>query len=100
MCGWARRPAMADPSCCTTSNQKEPRPTFASRRRLFMAQRKALGRGLSALLGTPSVGTVVETPEDNLREIDIDRILPNAQQPRRNFDDDALNELAESIRIH
>jgi ParB family chromosome partitioning protein len=59
-----------------------------------MAQRKALGRGLSALLGTP------ELESDPLREIDIDRILPNSHQPRKNFDDDALNELANSIREH
>jgi ParB family chromosome partitioning protein len=59
-----------------------------------MAQRKALGRGLSALLGSPEVET------DPLREIDIDRILPNAHQPRKHFDEDALNELANSIREH
>ena len=59
-----------------------------------MAQRKALGRGLSALLGTPEVET------DQLREIDVDRILPNAQQPRKCFDEDALEELANSIREH
>jgi ParB family chromosome partitioning protein len=59
-----------------------------------MAQRKALGRGLSALLGTPDLET------DQLREIDIDRILPNSHQPRKNFDEDALNELANSIREH
>src|SRR5947207_15333448 len=59
-----------------------------------MAQRRALGRGLSALLGTPDLET------DSLREIDIDRILPNSHQPRKNFDDDALNELADSIREH
>lgn len=59
-----------------------------------MAQRKALGRGLSALLGTP------ETETDQLREINIDRILPNAHQPRKSFDEDALNELADSIREH
>lgn len=60
-----------------------------------MAQRKALGRGLSALLGTPDL----ETPE-SLREIDIDRILPNSHQPRKNFDEAALNELSDSIREH
>jgi len=59
-----------------------------------MAQRKALGRGLSALLGTP------EQESEELREIDINRILPNAQQPRKNFDEDGLNELADSIRAH
>ena len=59
-----------------------------------MAQRKALGRGLSALLGTP------ETEIEQIREVDIDRILPNGQQPRKNFDDESLNELADSIRTH
>jgi ParB family chromosome partitioning protein len=57
-------------------------------------QRKALGRGLSALLGTP------ERESEELREIDINRILPNAQQPRKNFDEEGLNELADSIRAH
>ena len=59
-----------------------------------MAQRKALGRGLSALLGAPDLET------GHLREIDIDRILPNSHQPRKSFDEDALNELANSIREH
>ena len=59
-----------------------------------MAQRKALGRGLNALLGTP------ELESDQLREIDVDRILPNSHQPRKNFDEESLNELANSIRVH
>jgi len=61
-----------------------------------MAQRKALGRGLNALLGTSDL----EGDADHLREIDIDRLLPNSQQPRKNFDEGALNELADSIREH
>ena len=60
-------------------------------------QRKALGRGLSALLGTPSP-EVLES--GGLREIDIDRIVPNTQQPRKHFGEEALNELADSIRVH
>jgi ParB family transcriptional regulator, chromosome partitioning protein len=60
-----------------------------------MAQRKALGRGLNALLGTPEAEAA-----DQLREIDIDRIIPNTQQPRKQFDEDALDELAASIREH
>jgi ParB family chromosome partitioning protein len=59
-----------------------------------MAQRKALGRGLSALLGTAELET------DQLRELDVDRILPNSHQPRKNFDEAALDELADSIREH
>src|SRR5215470_19143582 len=81
--------------CSMTSNRRGPKVTSASQRRSFMAQRKALGRGLSALLGTPDL----ETPE-TLREIDIDRILPNSHQPRKNFDENALIELADSIREH
>ena len=57
-------------------------------------QRKALGRGLSALLGTPDLET------DKLREIDIERILPNSHQPRKTFNEDTLNDLANSIRAH
>ena len=63
-----------------------------------MAQRKALGRGLSALLGTPTPETEVDS--EKLREIDIDRIVPNTQQPRKYFNEEALNELADSIRAH
>ncbi|PYS53518.1 MAG: chromosome partitioning protein ParB [Acidobacteria bacterium] len=59
-----------------------------------MAERKALGRGLSALLGTPDLEA------DKLIEIDIERILPNAHQPRKSFDEESLNELANSIRAH
>ena len=61
-----------------------------------MAQRKALGRGLSALLGTPDP----EHEHGQLLEIDTDRILPNAHQPRKVFDNDGINELASSIREH
>src|SRR5262249_40579328 len=46
------------------------------------------------LLGTPDV------EGDQLREIDIDRILPNSHQPRKTFDEGALGELADSIREH
>jgi len=45
-------------------------------------------------LGTPDLDV------DQLREIDIDRILPNSHQPRKNFDETALDELANSIREH
>jgi ParB family chromosome partitioning protein len=59
-----------------------------------MAQRKALGRGLNALLGTSDLES------EQLLEVDIDRILPNSHQPRKSFDDSGLSELADSIREH
>lgn len=53
---------------------------------------RGLGRGLAALVAEfPGGGTASV-------EIDVDRIRPNARQPRRTFDDGALDGLAESIR--
>ncbi len=45
-------------------------------------------------MGTPDFDA------DQLREIDVDRILPNSHQPRKNFDEESLNDLANSIRVH
>ncbi len=55
--------------------------------------KRALGRGLGALL-PPAEG------EDGgrLRDLAIDTLVPNPQQPRRDFDERALEELAQSIR--
>lgn len=55
--------------------------------------RRALGRGLSALLTPPS-----EATGEELLEVPLDAIQPNGAQPRTNFDDKRLNELAESIK--
>ncbi len=90
------------------------------------AQKKArgLGRGLDALFGDVEVNAAKsadterpkrkrnvaeekaeepaeqELPEGSLRYIDINEIKPNASQPRKNFDEDKLEELAESIDQH
>src|SRR5690349_18802513 len=54
--------------------------------------RKALGRGLSALLADSLA------QGDELLEVDIDLIEPNPDQPRYNFNEDKLNDLAQSIK--
>ncbi|PYV24474.1 MAG: chromosome partitioning protein ParB [Acidobacteria bacterium] len=54
--------------------------------------RKALGKGLSALLQE------VETKPTGVEEIELDLIDPNPLQPRREFPEAALEELAASIR--
>lgn len=59
--------------------------------------RKALGRGLSALLGEDSTN---QTGEEGLIEIDLDLITPNAEQPRTRFTEANLEELAQSIRVN
>jgi ParB family transcriptional regulator, chromosome partitioning protein len=58
--------------------------------------RKVLGRGLSALLGEESD----QLNKEELINIDIDLIKPNSQQPRTTFEDQALEELAQSIRVN
>lgn len=56
-------------------------------------KRGGLGRGLDVLL--PQTDSLLETV---VRDIDIDDIDPNADQPRREFDQEALKQLSESIR--
>lgn len=53
------------------------------------------GRGLDALIDTGEVRT---QGSSNLNEIEISKIEPNPNQPRREFDETALQELANSIR--
>ena len=63
--------------------------------------KKGLGRGLSALLGeAPRPEPEGQGRRDSVRDVDIARIRPNPAQPRQHFDEDALAELAESIRQH
>ena len=68
---------------------------------------RGLGRGLGALLGedivnpepVPSAQTEETKPDsDAVRMLDILKIDPNRDQPRKSFDDEALNDLAESIK--
>lgn len=56
--------------------------------------KKGLGRGLGALI------TERETESSEIKEIMLADIIPNPDQPRRTFDDEKLNELAQSIKEH
>lgn len=58
-------------------------------------KRNALGRGLDSLI---SMGEINTSGSSAISEIDIDRIVPNPDQPRRSFDETSLDELATSIR--
>lgn len=61
-----------------------------------MAERKGLGKGLGALLGDAAV----QSPESGILQIPIEKVEPNANQPRSLFDEEALADLAESIARH
>ena len=60
-------------------------------------KQKGLGRGLDAIFGTEK--PVVKTaPMNSMAEIATEQIIPNPNQPRTQFDEEALGELAASIR--
>jgi ParB family chromosome partitioning protein len=77
-----------------------------------MSKKKALGRGLSALLSDSPTDDKLEveipvglttpstTTPSGMTEIPLDQIEVNPFQPRTHFDQDALLELAESIKVH
>ncbi len=54
-----------------------------------------MGKGLAALLGETSTN---ESPHESVHMLLIDQILPNPHQPRQNFAEEPLQELANSIR--
>ena len=62
-----------------------------------MASQKGLGKGLGALLGD-----FTESPaeESAYRLLPLHRVDPNPEQPRQDFDQEELDALAESIRLH
>jgi ParB family chromosome partitioning protein len=60
-----------------------------------MAKPKGLGRGLDALL---SGDDSAAPPQGELRVVAVTQLAPGKYQPRTRMDDDALNELADSIR--
>jgi|SaaInlV_100m_DNA_5_1039725.scaffolds.fasta_scaffold07920_2 ParB family transcriptional regulator, chromosome partitioning protein len=74
------------------------------------AKKRGLGSGLDTLLGVTKVSEEIETSQEevaqgkteahqaSLLELPIDQIQRGQYQPRRYFDEEALNELAESIK--
>jgi ParB family chromosome partitioning protein len=65
---------------------------------IMAVKKKGLGRGLTALLGNSDVETMIEPSNaDELRNIDVDLIERGPWQPREHFDEDLLQELADSI---
>ena len=78
-----------------------------------MSKKKALGRGLSALLKdntseeklevdiqSPPAPSHAPPPASGISEIPVDQIEVNPFQPRTHFDEEALKELSESIKVH
>ena len=77
-----------------------------------MSGKKGLGRGLESLFGfyedigsetitnQKSVEPKPQSKQNGVTELDINKIYPNPNQPRKHFDEEALQELANSIKLH
>lgn len=67
-----------------------------------MAGRKGLGKGIDAMISGDDTKTkqVVKEVVKEVDTIDINKIEPNSNQPRKNFNEDKIHELAESIKQH
>ena len=70
-------------------------------------KRKALGRGLEQLFTNEVINfdqfekdVVASSKESDIKQINIDEIRSNPYQPRKTFNEESLNELAESIKEH
>lgn len=58
-------------------------------------ENKRFGKGLSSLLGEKNLSII---SQNNKNEIDVNSIIINDKQPRKNFNEDSLKELVESIK--
>lgn len=64
------------------------------------SSKKGLGGGLSNLFGGDADNLGVDSASDSVTQLSLSKIEPNPNQPRKVFDQTALEELAESIRQH
>ena len=69
--------------------------------------KKGLGRGLESLFAMYDEEVEQSTPSEvkkatskEIDSVELDKILPNPNQPRKNFDEEGLKELASSIKVH
>ena len=61
---------------------------------------RGLGKGLGALLPDKPLYEKNDNKTEYIRQINVNKIIPNLNQPRRDFDNDKLQELSESIKEH
>jgi ParB family chromosome partitioning protein len=64
-------------------------------------KKSGLGKGLDALIGESKVKPAVnEDPKNGWIELDINKVEPNRDQPRKSFEEDSLLDLSDSIKQH
>lgn len=65
-----------------------------------MAQRSGLGKGLESLIPTFQSSPLPADSAEQVRQLPVDSISPNPQQPRKVFEEEQLEDLAASIKQH
>ena len=65
-----------------------------------MAKMTGLGKGLDALFSMPIAEEEIKNENDVLKNLKITDIEPNREQARKKFDEEAISELAESIKMY
>lgn len=65
-----------------------------------MAKKTGLGKGLDALFSTPIIEEEQIKENEVLKNLKITEVEPNREQPRKKFDQESLEELAESIKMY
>jgi ParB family chromosome partitioning protein len=65
-----------------------------------MAKKTGLGKGLDALFSSPIIEEEQIQENDVLKNLKITEVEPNRDQPRKKFDQETLEELAESIKMY
>ena len=70
-------------------------------------KRRALGKGLEELFNTEQIDInkveekiIESTPKNEIVDLDLDQLRSNPYQPRKTFDEEALQELSNSIKEH
>lgn len=63
-----------------------------------MARKRSMGLGLDALISDELEDKIVEQNKHGILNININKVEPNINQPRKAFDEDALEDLADSIK--
>jgi ParB family chromosome partitioning protein len=62
--------------------------------------KQALGRGFEGLIPTNFDVSEVASPGEHIRNIELSKIIPNPDQPRKDFDNELIKELSVSIKQH
>src|SRR3546814_8906478 len=64
------------------------------------AKKTGLGKGFAALIPQDFDQTILVDESEKVYSLDLANVIPHAKQPRQNFDEEAIGQLAQSIKRH